>query len=109
MGYGIPDFCLANQILTGIQSYEASSSSILVYPNPFHSNVTILYSSAKEEVVTIELRDVAGRILKSQKQKMIAADGIKLDFLHEKELTNGIYIISILTPESVFYKKIIKE
>ena len=109
MGYGIPDFCLANQILTGIQSYEASSSSILVYPNPFHSNVTILYSSAKEEVVTIELRDVAGRILKSQKQKMIAADGIKLYFLHEKELTNGIYIISILTPESVFYKKIIKE
>jgi serine protease AprX len=108
MGHGIPNFCKASQILTGITPYRSSENSLAVYPNPFHSGFTILYASPKDEVITVELRDVEGRVLKSQKQK-VNADEIKLNFSYEKELANGIYIITVLTPESVFYKKIIKE
>jgi serine protease AprX len=109
MGYGIPDFCVASQLLIGINAYDASSNSLTVYPNPFHNGFNIVYSSAKEEMITIELCDITGRVLKSQKQKMIAANAVKLNFTYEKELTNGIYLIRLITPESTLYKKIIKE
>jgi serine protease AprX len=109
MGYGIPDFCVASQLLTGIDKYDASDNLLTVYPNPFHNGFNIVYSSAKEETVTIELCDITGRILKSQKQKVIASNSVKLNFTYEKELANGIYLIRLLTPESTLYKKIIKE
>jgi serine protease AprX len=108
-GYGIPDFCKASNILTGIDDYEASNNAFNVYPNPFHTGFSIEYSSAKEEMITVELCDITGRILKSQKQKVLAANSIKLNFTYEKELANGIYLIRLITTESSFYKKIIKE
>lgn len=107
-GNGIPDFCKASSILTGIPDYHSSDNVFTIYPNPFHSGFTILYASKKEEVITIELRDVAGRILKSQKEK-VSVDDVKLKFTYDDVLANGVYIINISTPESVFYKKIIKE
>jgi serine protease AprX len=108
-GFGIPNFCTASTILTGIDSYEASNNLLSVYPNPFHSGFNIVYSSAREETITIELCDITGRTLKSQKQKVIAANSVKLNFTYEKELANGIYLIRLITPESTLYKKIIKE
>jgi hypothetical protein len=109
MGHGIPDFCVASQLLTGINTYDVSNNLLTVYPNPFHNSFNIVYSSAKEEMITIELCDITGRILKSQRQKMLAANSVKLNFTYEKELANGIYLIRLLTPGSTLYKKIIKE
>jgi serine protease AprX len=108
-GYGIPDFCKASQLLTGIDDYDVANNLLSVYPNPFHTGFNIVYTSAKEETVMIELCDITGRILKSQKQKVIAGNAVKLNFTYEKELVNGIYFIRLTTPESAFYKKIIKE
>lgn len=107
-GYGIPDFCKASDILIGIDPYQLTENAFTVYPNPFHSGFNILYASRKEEVITIELRDVEGRVLKSQKEK-VNADNVKLKFAYDEVLANGVYIINIITPESVLYKKIIKE
>lgn len=109
IGYGIPDFCKANQILTGINTYKSSGNALTVYPNPFHSGFTLLYSSPREEMITIELVDITGRVLKLQKQKVLAADQIKLNFAYDKELANGVYLICISTPESILFKKIIKD
>ncbi len=108
-GYGVPDFCIASQLLTGINTYEKSDNLVNVYPNPFHTGFNILYSSAREEFITIELCDITGRILKSQKQKVIAANAINLNFSYERELVNGIYLLRIITPETIINKKIIKE
>jgi serine protease AprX len=108
-GYGIPDFCKASQLLTGIEDYDAANNLLSVYPNPFHTGFNIVYTSAKEETVIIELCDITGRILKSQKQKVIAGNAVKLNFAYEKELVNGIYFIRLTTSEFACYKKIIKE
>lgn len=107
-GYGIPDFCKASSILTGVEAFHASENVFTVYPNPFHSGFFILYASKKDEIITVELRDIAGRVLKSQKER-VDIDHVKLKFTYEQALANGVYIINITTPESVFYKKIIKE
>ena len=109
MGYGIPDFCIANQLLTGVPKYNASDKSFSVYPNPFHDNFVIAYSSDTEEQIAIELRDVTGRILQSRTQKVSAGNEIKLEFKQQEELSDGIYIISITTSDCIFYKKLIKE
>lgn len=107
-GNGIPDFCKASSILTGIENYHPGENVFTIYPNPFHHSFSILYASKKEEIITIELRDVAGRILKSQKEK-VSVDDVKLKFTYDGVLANGVYVINIITAESVFYKKIIKE
>lgn len=64
-GYGIPDFCKAKDILTGIDKHATVENTLNVFPNPFQSSFTILYTSAKQESVIIELKDLTGRVLKT--------------------------------------------
>lgn len=108
-GYGIPDFCKAKDILTGIANYSALENALTVYPNPFQSTFTILYTTAKQELITLELRDLTGRVLKTQTLKVNAGQQAKLNFAADKELAAGIYLISVSNAEHVFSKKIIKE
>lgn len=85
-GYGIPDFCKAKDILTGIANHSALESSLTVYPNPFQSSFTIFYTSPKQDLITLELRDITGRILKTQTLKVSAGQETKLNFTADKEL-----------------------
>ncbi|HET6226025.1 MAG TPA: S8 family serine peptidase [Bacteroidia bacterium] len=108
-GYGIPDFCKAYSILTGIDAYLPTENVLTVYPNPFQSGFSIAYTSSTDELITLELRDITGRLIKSQNQKVNASQQMRLNFATDKELANGVYVISLSTSKQRLYKKIIKE
>jgi len=108
-GYGIPDFCKAKDILTGLANYSVLQNTLNVYPNPFQSSFTVLYTPAKQELITLELRDLTGRVLKTQALKVNAGQPTKLNFNADQELAAGIYLISVGNAEHIISKKVIKE
>ncbi len=108
-GYGIPDFCKANELLTGISNPRALTNNLSVYPNPFHSAFHLYFSSTKDETIQVEICDLMGRMVSSQKLKANASNPVKINFSVDNELMAGVYIVRVITSENNFYKKIIKE
>jgi hypothetical protein len=67
MGYGIPNFQLADLLLKGEAPAQPEPQPALLYPNPFNESFGILYyeNSSEWQPVTLEIFDIAGRKLHS--------------------------------------------
>lgn len=109
LGYGIPNFCLAN-ILTSTNGQRQISLLDKVYPNPFNNNITALFFSSTEQNVKVVLYNSIGQAVYTHSQE-VAANGntlITIDGLNA--LPQGLYLVSI-TDESgkVFTGKVIKQ
>lgn len=93
IGYGIPNFCIANNILTSISENSASNFNVKVFPNPFSNEFTLDYYSQKNEKIKLELYDICGR--KILEQDFVAHENSKNLFsLKSMEaLNSGIYFV----------------
>jgi len=68
LGYGIPDFQLADQLLELTTSaHERSSLIASVHPMPFIDGFTVLLPQVLEGSVVLELWDTSGRLVWSQR------------------------------------------
>ncbi|MBN1819545.1 MAG: S8 family serine peptidase, partial [Prolixibacteraceae bacterium] len=106
LGYGIPDFMLADQILklSGIQSLS-KDLDFMAFPNPFSDRIMIL---AREIFPGVELNirivDVSGRIIKEFtefSESIITLTGLE-------DLSNGFYSLVITTEENNTVIKLLK-
>jgi len=102
MGYGIPDFCLANDILNGnvnVPSLEETSMSI--YPNPTSGNLHISGLSTDGKAIIISVYDNLGRPVFNEAR--ISKTELNLNL---SELTNGIYHLVLNQGETILRKNI---
>jgi len=109
IGYGIPNFTLANNLLS-LSEFNVSTSSVMnVFPNPWNttSKLHVLYFSDKTEVVTLAVVDVLGRTVYSEKQSV--AGGIYQDLAIEPNISNGTYLVTIYSSKGIYNSKIIKQ
>ncbi len=107
-GYGIPNFCTANQLLAGIDENKFNNENLKVYPNPFTSTFEISFYSDKKQIVEIELYDISGRKLISQMKQLNANINNHFSITEMEGLSNGIYIVQLRTTDRSYFKKIIK-
>jgi hypothetical protein len=107
MGYGIPDFCSANTILTGIEHQNSTNEKLVVYPNPFEDELEIAFYTSKKQKITITLYDLTGRkILQTESTTKTASGALRLtDF---SGIPKGLYILSINTANKCYYEKVVK-
>jgi subtilisin family serine protease len=64
IGYGIPDFHVADLILSGVpESLVEPGKLPRAYPNPFRDQVNILYFSENDKAVRLVVTDPLGRIV----------------------------------------------
>lgn len=112
-GYGIPNFCKADSILTfmlSVNNIDGNNDNLLtVYPNPFNSNFVIEFYSAKKESVLVELYDVAGRKVVSQEQNLSANTKNKFSLSDISTLSKGIYTLRLISSDKTYFSKIIKQ
>lgn len=112
-GYGIPNFCKADSILTfllSVNSFDANSeNSLSVYPNPFNSNFVIEFYAAKKETLLIELYDVAGRKITSQEQNVNSNSINKFSLSDITTLSKGVYTLRLISSNKTYFSKIIKQ
>lgn len=98
-GYGIPNY---NAIVPDITPYEMPLDEIGVYPNPFHSTLSIHYSFQPNDL--IEIYSSTGQIIDV---KSISTSCISF-LVNTDHLPNGMYIIAIKSKKKNHILKAIK-
>jgi hypothetical protein len=83
-----------------------SKSNISVYPNPFNSVTNIRINPAATEEAVITLNDLQGRKVKQLFRGTLEMNQAKILQLSSEGLSNGIYIISVVTKTKNIIQKI---
>lgn len=110
LGYGLPDFTKGFFQIQGIDlSTVTSGSFIRTFPNPFISSFSVDYYSEEPESFSLELWDMMGRLVYSADYdpgyssfKRVQVKGVNM-------LNNGMYVIRIISSESVVQSRIMKQ
>lgn len=97
LGYGIPDFMVACMLLSGLNPELADNNgSLIIDGNPFQDALTISYFTSAAENGSIELHDVSGRLVRSDKKSFAPLSSNK-STIQTQELAKGIYVVSVTT------------
>ncbi|MFO7789229.1 MAG: T9SS type A sorting domain-containing protein, partial [Bacteroidales bacterium] len=81
-------------------------SRILVYPNPFCSEINIFMENINDDVIWFELYDGAGQVIYSDSYTIM--ENTQSHCLKLNELEPGIYFLKSVTETLTFSKKIVK-
>ncbi|HTA27186.1 MAG TPA: S8/S53 family peptidase [Bacteroidia bacterium] len=109
LGYGIPNFCLAKTIATGLTDNKIVTNLNSIYPNPFTNDITVSFFSSIVQNVNVKMYNTLGQII-TQKTWQVAGGGNTLITLGGlQNLSNGIYLV-IVTDEKgrVYTGKVVK-
>jgi serine protease AprX len=112
LGYGIPDFVLANNILTIVDGPDNDMAYLNVYPNPFRGTFTIDVGrfggmGAGLNEGSVEITDITGRIIISQKLNFLNSGTIKIDGLQQAPI--GMYFVKVNLNGTLSEKKVVKQ
>jgi len=106
LGFGIPDFALAHNILSGIEENSSVANTLVVYPNPVKDDVRFLLPGIRNGNVTAELFDVSGKKIYSQK---LFSDGIHSNTIAGSQLlSKGVYILKVNSANAVLTQRVLK-
>ena len=75
------------------------------YPNPFFDQVTFRFTNMSDEIITIDIFDVAGKQVYS-KRKNVIEDKLILQL---GNLSDGSYLVRLYNEKKTFYTKLIKK
>jgi hypothetical protein len=109
MGYGIPNFGLANLILSGFNTgLVAEINAIDVFPNPFLDDLKVVYNSPDTQRISVEVFDLNGKMVYSQQniRRNFGLNYFKVGGL--ENVQRGIYFLKISSDVIIATKKIVK-
>ena len=96
MGHGIPDMCVANDILNSASVDELTDESLQVYPNPGNEYIHVELSNSSEEVELV-LLNALGEIVKKN-------DGTNT--FDVRDLNDGLYTVQVRGDHIVLHKQL---
>lgn len=83
---------------------DLSCLQAIIYPNPFSKTITIKFSEKIYEGIYLDIKDLCGRTLLSNKYG--ATQELSINF---PDLTPGMYIIKVVSGEKLLTTRLIKE
>jgi serine protease AprX len=109
LGYGIPDFMLAHNILTVIDGYEQPQTGILTpFPNPFNSAFEIRLASDISGRAKLIITDISGRVMHESEYLTTAGEN-RLMISGLDDLKAGIYLLKLELDSGVRTAKVVKK
>ncbi len=93
-GYGIPNFELADLILSGLAPDDLNINAPVAFPNPFNDQFGILYYMSEKKEIDVVVNDMAGKKV-AQFHSSFQAGYNYLPISLLKDVANGSYIVSI--------------
>jgi len=109
IGWGTPDFELANSIMTTVEQKSNPESFVKAWPNPFSNVINIQMKQSSTESVLIELVNSSGtlvfidKISDNQNNSIISLEN-KLN-----NLANGLYLLKVTTGNKIDVQRMIKQ
>ena len=104
IGWGIPNMCTTYYTTIGIKE-DTKSSGWLISPNPFTNEISIKFNEEISNSV-ITVTDVCGRII--SKTNISTSTG-NFTIKDISEISNGIYFVTVSSPDFNVTKKIVKQ
>ncbi len=83
--------------------------AISAHPNPFTDSLVINYDLSKRTTVTIDLFDVAGKLVQTVIEDELQVEGRHQLFLSTANIPVGVYLCRLSTTNKILAQKIIKE
>ena len=109
LGYGIPNFPLANVLISGIQFNTKNSYGLQqVFPNPFKDKLDFLFNSQETEVLSIQLIDVSGRKIVESYQKSYPNNPNLIHLNLKQDLAQGFYLFRVISKNGTFERKVLR-
>jgi len=104
-GWGIPNMCVANDLLNattvGVHEFN-KSSDFKLYPNPAQEQVAFSLNQKPQEVY---LTDLLGKRI----EVIYNETSSNLYLISLKNVTKGVYFISVKTADGLINTKLIKQ
>jgi Zn-dependent metalloprotease len=100
--------------ITGLSEIYQSNTDIglSVNPNPFSDRLLISYALLLPDQISIEIRDLAGRLLYQTTREASGKETVEIIWSsipgHPHDASGGIYLLSLRTSTRVFVKKLVK-
>lgn len=110
LGYGIPNFCLAKIIATGLTDNKIVTNLTKVYPDPFIDNITISFFSSIVQNVNVTMYNTLGQIVHQKEWKVAGSGNTLINLGGLQNLANGIYLVTVTDENgSVYTSKVMKQ
>ncbi len=94
----------------GILNFANQNGSIVIYPNPIHEEATFEYSLENNELVSVEIIDLQGKIVQTVfKNKELPQGNYKQNINVSNLVSSGIYILKFSSSKGSESIKIIKK
>ena len=95
-----------------ITDVDNENVELKVYPNPFMTSVNITFSIEKEQKVVVAIYDITGKLVKTLVDQNLSEGDHKVTWNSQDQyggfIQQGVYIIKLITANSVEQKTIIK-
>jgi hypothetical protein len=91
--------------LTGINEYE-NIGNVIIYPNPFKNELVIKQVSFQQEINSITIYDVYGKLIYSNLKPAFEESLLTIKV---PEIASGIYILKVENSGGVFTQKLLKQ
>jgi hypothetical protein len=103
---------IQNAIITSVENDELISSSLVVAPNPTSNNVNISITLAHEGIVSLEVYDSFGNIVKKFEPMYLAPGthniGWNLAINNGAKIQAGVYFVKLTTKNRIITQKFLK-
>lgn len=107
LGYGIPNFRKAYQLLTDIDD-ATENKLISIAPLPFSSDFNFTFYSVINQTIKIQLIDNVGKIVWTQ-QENVNENSFEIININVPSLSAGVYVLQLNSSTKTITKKIIKQ
>ncbi len=106
LGYGIPDYTMAHDMITNAGTDITYDYSVSVYPNPFSNEISISLNDRELEVEKVIVTDLTGKVIYQQDLGQTKGALIRISGL--QNLTPGVYLVRISSSDGQLLQKIMK-
>jgi len=107
LGYGLPDFFIARQILQLGNERENFIAS--AFPNPYRDNFQISFYTANAQEATVMVYSEIGQVLFSKKVQTLNNNFTFVTVDQPQKFPGGVYLVCIQTDAATLVQKMIKQ
>lgn len=110
LGYGVLNLANSFRMLNEENFNKYNKDNLpLLFPNPFHDNLTLLFFPALSGQISIDLFDIAGKLIIAMKGDMPIEDTYyQYELKDASSLSRGIYWLRIKTASKNYRFKVVK-
>ncbi|MES2734247.1 MAG: PKD domain-containing protein, partial [Bacteroidota bacterium] len=93
-------------VITTVEEERITGNSLTVHPNPFSAKATVEVTLEKAAQAQLQLYDLRGAMIKRLFEGKLAGKTHRFE-LDGNQLSEGIYIIQLTTPNGVIHQKVV--